>query len=223
MNFEMTLADRLQKLKKSLPAYVTLVAVSKTKPVSDLMEAYKAGQRVFGENKVQEMVGKFNEMPKDIKWHMIGNLQRNKVKYMASFVHLIHGVDSLKLLKEINKQAQKNERVIECLMQIKIACESTKSGMSSKEAENLLNSDYFKALKHIKITGIMGMASFTEDKIQISKEFKNLKSAFKTLKEIQKNMGVISMGMSGDYPLAIECGSNMIRVGSLIFGNRQYT
>ena len=217
MNFEMTLADRLQKLKKSLPAYVTLVAVSKTKPVSDLMEAYKAGQRVFGENKVQEMVGKFNELPKDIKWHMIGNLQRNKVKYMASFVHLIHGVDSLKLLKEINKQAQKNERVIECLLQIKIACESTKSGMSSKQAENLLKSDDFK------ITGVMGMASFTEDKIQISKEFKNLKLAFETLKELQKNMGVISMGMSGDYPLAIECGSNMILVGSLIFGNRQYT
>ena len=154
---------------------------------------------------------------------MIGNLQRNKVKYMASFVHLIHGVDSLKLLKEINKQAQKNERVIECLLQIKIACESTKSGMSSKEAENLLKSDDFKALKNIKITGVMGMASFTEDKIQISKEFKNLKLAFETLKELQKNMGVISMGMSGDYPLAIECGSNMIRVGSLIFGNRQYT
>ena len=219
----MTLADRLQKLKKSLPAYVTLVAVSKTKPVRDLMEAYKAGQRVFGENKVQEMVGKFNEMPKDIKWHMIGNLQRNKVKYMASFVHLIHGVDSLKLLKEINKQAKKNKRIIECLLQIKIACESTKSGMSSKEAENLLKSDDFKALKNIKITGVMGMASFTEDKIQISKEFKNLKLAFETLKELQKDMGVISMGMSGDYPLAIECGSNMIRVGSLIFGNRQYT
>ena len=221
MNFEMNLADKLLKIKKSLPADVTLVAVSKTKPVSDLMEAYKAGQRVFGENKVQEMVGKFYEMPKDIQWHMIGNLQRNKVKYIASFVHLIHGVDSLKLLKEINKQAQKNKRVINCLMQIKIASESTKSGMSSKEVENLLKSDDFKALKHIKITGIMGMASFTEDKIQISKEFKNLKSAFKTLKEIQKNMGVISMGMSGDYPLAIECGSNMIRVGSLIFGNRQ--
>lgn len=219
----MTLADRLQKLKKSLPAYVTLVAVSKTKPVNDLMEAYKAGQRVFGENKVQEMVGKFHEMPKDIKWHMIGNLQRNKVKYMASFVHLIHGVDSLKLLKEINKQAKKNERVIECLLQIKIACESTKSGMSSKQAENLLKSDDFKAMKNIKITGVMGMASFTEDKIQISKEFRNLKLAFETLKELQKNMGVISMGMSGDYPHAIECGSNMIRVGSLIFGNRQYT
>ena len=221
MNFEMNLADKLLKIKKSLPADVTLVAVSKTKPVSDLMEAYKAGQRVFGENKVQEMMGKFYEMPKDIQWHMIGNLQRNKVKYIASFVHLIHGVDSLKLLKEINNQAQKNKRVINCLMQIKIASESTKSGMSSKEVENLLKSDDFKALKHIKITGIMGMASFTEDKIQISKEFKNLKSAFKTLKEIQKNMGVISMGMSGDYPLAIECGSNMIRVGSLIFGNRQ--
>lgn len=219
----MTLADRLQKLKKSLPAYVTLVAVSKTKPVSDLMEAYKAGQRVFGENKVQEMVAKFNELPKDIKWHMIGNLQRNKVKYMASFVHLIHGVDSLKLLKEINKQAKKNERVIECLLQIKIACESTKSGMSSKEAENLLKSDDFKALKNIKITGVMGMASFTEDKIQISKEFKNLKLAFETLKELQKNIGIISMGMSADYPLAIECGSNMIRVGSLIFGKRKYT
>jgi hypothetical protein len=223
MNFEMNLADKLQKIKKSLPADVTLVAVSKTKPVSDLMEAYKAGQRVFGENKVQEMVGKFYEMPKDIQWHMIGNLQRNKVKYIASFVHLIHGVDSLKLLKEINKQAQKNKRVINCLMQIKIASESTKSGMSSKEAENLVKSDDFKALKNIKITGVMGMASFTEDKIQISKEFKNLKLAFETLKELQKNMGVISMGMSGDYPLAIECGSNMIRVGSLIFGNRQYT
>ena len=218
----MTLSDRLHKLKNSLPAYVRLVAVSKTKPVADLMEAYRAGQRVFGENKVQEMVGKFHEMPKDIQWHMIGNLQRNKVKYMASFVHLIHGVDSLKLLLEINKQAKKNNRVIDCLLQIKIASESTKFGMSSMEAVNLLKSDDFKAFKNIKITGVMGMASFSKDETQISKEFKSLKSTFKRLKGLQKEMNIISMGMSGDYPLAIECGSTMIRVGSLIFGNRQY-
>ena len=222
MNFEMTLSDRLHKLKNSLPADVRLVAVSKTKPVADLMEAYRAGQRVFGENKVQEMVGKFHEMPKDIQWHMIGNLQRNKVKYMASFVHLIHGVDSLKLLLEINKQAKKNNRVIDCLLQIKIASESTKFGMSSMEAVNLLKSDDFKAFKNIKITGVMGMASFSKDETQISKEFKSLKSTFNRLKGLQKEMNIISMGMSGDYPLAIECGSTMIRVGSLIFGNRQY-
>lgn len=215
--------DNLEKIKATISEDVALVAVSKTKPIADLQEAYNAGQRIFGENKIQEMADKFEALPKDIQWHMIGNLQRNKVKYMASFVHLIHGVDSLKLLKEINKQAQKNERVIQCLLQIKIACESTKFGMSSKEAENLLKSDDFKALKNIKISGVMGMASYTEDKIQISKEFKTLKSTFERLKELQKNMEIISMGMSGDYSLAIECGSSMIRVGSLIFGNRKYT
>ena len=218
----MNVAERLQKLKNSLPSNVKLVAVSKTKPLSDLMEAYNAGQRCFGENKVQEMLGKFNEMPKDVKWHMVGNLQRNKVKYMASFVNLIHSVDNLKLLKEINKQAQKNERIIDCLLQIKITSESTKSGMCVKDAEDLIKSNDFKDLKYIKITGVMGMASFIKDEIQISKEFKSLKMAFKRLKELQKDMSVISMGMSGDYSLAIESGSNMIRVGSFIFGDRDY-
>ena len=222
MSFDMTIRKNLDQVTSSIPPHVTLVAVSKTKPLGDLMQAYKAGQRVFGENKVQEMVEKYHLMPDDVLWHMIGHLQRNKVKYMAGFVDLIHGVDSLKLLTEIDKQAQKHNRVIKCLLQIKIARETSKFGLSIKEAEALLGSETFQSLKNVRIVGLMGMASFTTDKLQISNEFKTLKSNFDQLKQQRKNLKIISMGMSGDYKLAIDCGSNMIRVGSLIFGARNY-
>ena len=222
MSFDMTIRKNLYQITSSLPPYVTLVAVSKTKPLGDLMQAYKAGQRVFGENKVQEMVEKYHLMPDDVQWHMIGHLQRNKVKYMAGFVDLIHGVDSLKLLTEIDKQAQKHNRVIKCLLQIKIAKENSKFGLPIQEAEALLSSETFKNLKNVRIVGLMGMASFTTDKLQISEEFKTLKSNFDQLKQQRKNLKIISMGMSGDYKLAIDCGSSMIRVGSLIFGARNY-
>ena len=222
MSFDMTIRKNLDQITSSLPPHVTLVAVSKTKPLGDLMQAYKAGQRVFGENKVQEMVEKYHLMPDDVLWHMIGHLQRNKVKYIAGFVDLIHGVDSLKLLIEIDKQAQKHNRVIKCLLQIKIARETSKFGLPIQEAEALLSSETFKSLKNVRIVGLMGMASFTTDKLQISKEFKTLKSNFDQLKQRRKNLKIISMGMSGDYKLAIDCGSSMIRVGSLIFGARNY-
>ena len=222
MSFDMTIRENLDQITSSLPPHVTLVAVSKTKPLGDLMQAYKAGQRVFGENKVQEMVEKYHLMPDDVLWHMIGHLQRNKVKYMAGFVDLIHGVDSLKLLTEIDKQAQKHNRVIKCLLQIKIARETSKFGLSIKEAEALLGSETFQSLKNVRIVGLMGMASFTTDRLQISNEFKTLKSNFDQLKQQRKNLKIISMGMSGDYKLAIDCGSSMIRVGSLIFGARNY-
>ena len=221
----MSIKHNLDTIKQSLPEHVTLVAVSKTKPVSDLMEAYNAGQRIFGENKIQEMADKYQEMPKDIKWHMIGHVQRNKVKYMAEFVNLIHGVDSLKLLKEINKQALKHDRIINCLLQIKIAEEDSKFGMRIKDAEELLLSETVSELKNINIVGLMGMATFTDNKDQIKEEFLRLKSAFEDLKTIQTsncNLQIISMGMSGDYKLAIECGSTMVRVGSSIFGERNY-
>ena len=222
MNFKMSIKKQLQQLKSVLPKQVTLVAVSKTKPVHDLMKAYDVGQRIFGENKVQEMVEKHQQMPKDIQWHMIGHVQRNKVKYMAPFVDLIHGVDSLKLLTEINKQALKNNRCINGLLQIKIAAEDSKFGMTKNDAIQLIKSSEFKNLKNIKIKGVMGMATFTDDQNKIRKEFETLKSTFSELKSIQDSMHIISMGMSGDYPLAIECGSTMIRVGSYIFGARNY-
>ena len=219
----MSIKNNLTQIKIQLPSHVTLVAVSKTKPVEDLMEAYDSGQRIFGENKIQEMAEKHQQMPKDIQWHMIGNVQRNKVKYMASFVDLVHGVDSLKLLNEINKQAAKHQRVINCLLQLKIAQEDTKFGMTSKEAHEILNSQHYKSLKNIAIVGVMGMASFTENTAQITEEFTLLKSDFDSLKNSEENLKVVSMGMSGDYPLAIENGSTMIRVGSSIFGARNYT
>ena len=216
----MSIKNNLNDLKSSLPRHVTLIAVSKTKPVENLMEAYDAGQRIFGENKVQEMVDKYHTMPKDIQWHMIGHLQRNKVKYLAEFVELIHGVDSIKLLQEINKQAQKHDRIIKCLLQIKIAQEDSKFGMSFDDAQELLQSNSLKTLHHINIEGVMGMASFTTDQKQIELEFRHLKHSFDTLKQLSPDISIISMGMSGDYPIAIECGSTMIRVGSKIFGAR---
>lgn len=218
----MNIKQNLQNIQSTLPKHVTLVAVSKTKPISDLMEAYNAGQRIFGENKIQEMADKFAEMPKDIEWHMIGHVQRNKVKYMAEFVNLIHGVDSLKLLKEIEKQAKKYDRVINCLLQIKIAEEDSKFGMSANDAYALLQSDEFSKFQHIAITGVMGMATFTDNIQQVENEFKFLKSTFDKLKTLNSNLQTISMGMSGDYELAIECGSTMVRVGSSIFGSRNY-
>ena len=218
----MSIKQNLNTIKQSLPDHVTLVAVSKTKPVSDLMEAYNAGQRIFGENKIQEMADKHQEMPKDIKWHMIGHVQTNKVKYMAEFVDLIHGVESFKLLKEINKQAKKHDRVIDCLLQIKIASEDSKFGMSIPDATALLASEDFSALKNINVIGVMGMATFTEDQNQIKQEFDLLKITFDSLQKIHPNLKTISMGMSGDYQLAIDCGSTMVRVGSSIFGARNY-
>ena len=219
----MTIKTNLSQIKSQLPDHVTLVAVSKTKPVEDLMQAYECGQRIFGENKIQEMAEKHQERPKDIQWHMIGNIQRNKVKYMASFVDLIHGVDSLKLLNEINKQAEKNQRTINCLLQLKIAQEDTKFGMTFEDAHTLLGSEHFKSLKNIAVVGVMGMASFTENKLQIKEEFTSLKNNFDRLKKIDSNLTIVSMGMSGDYALGIENGSTMIRVGSRIFGARNYS
>ncbi|MBF4505521.1 YggS family pyridoxal phosphate-dependent enzyme [Flavobacterium sp. JLP] len=219
----MSIASNLNTIKASLPEHVTLVAVSKTKPVSDLMQAYEAGQRIFGENKIQEMTEKWEEMPKDIQWHMIGHVQTNKVKFMAPFVSLIHGVDSLKLLQEINKQALKNNRIIDCLLQIYIAEEESKFGLDENELNELLSSKELKEMKNIRILGLMGMATFTEDQNQIKKEFTHLKSIFDSIQTLQTENckpNTISMGMSGDYQLAIESGSTMVRIGSSIFGGR---
>ena len=219
----MSIKQNLLQIKSSLPEQVTLVAVSKTKPISDLMEAYNAGQRIFGENKIQEMTEKWEAMPKDIQWHMIGHVQTNKVKFMAPFVSLIHGVDSLKLLEEINKQALKNNRVIDCLLQIHIAEEETKFGLDKEELLTLLDSKSLSEMKNIRIVGLMGMATFTDDQNQIKKEFTYLKSIFDKMKSLQTEnheLKTISMGMSGDYQLAIECGSTMVRIGSSIFGGR---
>tara|TARA_B100000795_G_scaffold263656_1_gene243113 strand:+ start:5039 stop:5710 length:672 start_codon:yes stop_codon:yes gene_type:complete len=221
MNFNM-IGKNVKNIKTKLPENVTLVAVSKTKPTVDLQEAYDAGQRVFGENKIQEMVEKFDVLPKDIRWHMIGHLQSNKVKYMAHFVDLIHGVDKLKTLKEINKQAKKHDRVINCLLQVKIAKEDTKFGFSFEETEATLSSEELKELDNIKIVGFMGMATFTEDKKQLEEEFSSLKNLFDKLKKQHSSIETLSMGMSGDYQLAIDNGSTMIRVGSSIFGQRNY-
>jgi pyridoxal phosphate enzyme (YggS family) len=225
MNSDM-IRENLLHIKKNLPNNVTLVAVSKTKPIADLQEAYDAGQRIFGENKIQEMVDKHDVLPKDIQWHMIGHLQSNKVKYMASFVNLIHGVDKFKTLKEINKQAKKHDRIIDCLLQVKIAKEETKFGFSIDEINTILHSKELADLAHIKIVGFMGMATFTDNKQQLQEEFLSLKTVFEKQKQITdtKNckLQILSMGMSGDYPLAIANGSTMIRVGSSIFGNRNY-
>ena len=217
------ITENLLKIKSQLPNHVTLVAVSKTKPVSDLMEAYNAGQRVFGENKIQEMTDKWQEMPKDIQWHMIGHVQTNKVKYMAEYVSLIHGVDSLKLLQEINKQAQKHNRVIDCLLQIYIAEEESKFGLDEKELAEILEILKQVQYENIRIVGLMGMATFTDNQNQIKKEFQNLKSIFDKLSQLETRnlkLETLSMGMSGDYKLAIECGSTMVRIGSSIFGER---
>lgn len=219
----MSIAQNLTQIKSQLPAHVTLVAVSKTKPVSDLMEAYNAGQRIFGENYVQELVDKYEQMPKDIQWHFIGHLQSRKAKLIAPFVSLIHGVDSLKLLEEINKQAKKNNRIIDCLLQVHIAEEESKFGLDVVELNEILSSKDFKNLENVRIVGLMGMATFTENQSQIEKEFNHLKAIFdknKTQNTKNCQLNTLSMGMSGDYQLAISCGSTMVRIGSSIFGTR---
>lgn len=218
----MGIKENLEKIKSSLPEHVILVAVSKTKPNAAILEAYDAGQRIFGENKIQEMTQKWEELPKDIQWHMIGHVQRNKVKYMAAYVSLIHGVDSFKLLKEIDKQAKKHDRTIDCLLQIHIAEEDTKFGLDEDELTNILNSDAFKELKNINIVGLMGMATFTQNEVQVQKEFKKLHSIFEGSKKINPNILTLSMGMSGDYKMAITEGSTTVRIGSSIFGARNY-
>ena len=219
----MNIAENLSQIISSLPSHVTLVAVSKTKPIADLMEAYHAGQRIFGENKIQEMTEKWEQMPKDIQWHMIGHVQSNKVKYMIPYVSLIHGVDSMKLLKEINRLAAKWKRTVDCLLQIHIAEEDTKFGLDEKELDELLTSDELKTFENIRIVGLMGMATFTENQEQIKREFLHLKSIFDQHNQLNTancRLNILSMGMSGDYQLAIECGSTMIRIGSSIFGSR---
>ena len=218
--------ENLNKIRNTIPLNVTLVAVSKTKPVTDLQEAYDAGQRIFGENKALEMRDKHQQLPKDIQWHFIGHLQTNKIKYIAPFVTLIHSIDSASLLEAVNKEAAKNNRIIDCLLQFHIAQEETKFGLDMKEATTLLESESFKNLKNINICGVMGMATFTDDNEQIRNEFKTLKNIFNTLKDSYfKNSEAfkeISMGMSDDYPIAIEEGATLVRVGSKIFGVRNY-
>jgi len=218
----MGISENIKKYKSEIGDDVTLVAISKTKPESDLLEAYNGGQRIFGENKIQEMTDKWENLPKDIEWHMVGHVQRNKVKYMAPFVSLIHAVDSLKLLKEINKEAKKNNRTINCLLQIKIAKEDTKFGLDIEDAKKILTSEVFSEMKNISIKGLMGMATFTEDEAIIKGEFDYLKSVYSSLKKEQSQFEILSMGMSGDYNIAIACGSNMVRIGSAIFGERNY-
>ncbi len=219
----MSIQSNIKELRENLPEHVTLVAVSKTKPVTDILEAYQAGQRIFGENRVQEITEKQPLLPEDVQWHLIGHLQTNKVKYIAPFVALIHGVDSLRLLKEINRQAKRNNRVIDCLLQLFIAEEETKFGLNEQELEEIINSEEFKSFENIKVVGLMGMATYTDFDDQIRKEFTHLKAIFDRHKtHITPNfeLTTLSMGMSGDYKIAIASGSNMIRVGSNIFGNR---
>lgn len=218
------IAENLSKIKVSLPENVTLIAVSKTKPNEDILEAYHLGQRVFGENKVQELCDKFEALPKDIEWHLIGHLQSNKVKYIAPFVSLIHAVDSLKLLQEINKEAKKNSRIIDVLLQFYIAQEDTKFGLNFEEVEEILQSHSYIEMENIRIVGLMGMATFTDNKEQIQDEFRSLYNYFQIIKshyfKFNPDFKEISMGMSGDYDIAVEEGSTMVRVGSSIFGGR---
>lgn len=237
---KMSIQQNLQKIKSDLPTQVTLVAISKTKPVEAILEAYNSGQRIFGENKVQEMCDKQLLLPTDIQWHIVGHLQSNKVKYIAPFVSLIHAVDSLKLLQEINKQAAKNNRIIDCLLQIYIAQEETKFGLNFEEAEQLLSSPTFQDLKNVRIVGLMGMASNTDNTEQVRMEFRSLKNFFDKIKSqelriksqdsrlktqdsrLETPYSILSMGMSSDYNIAIEEGSTMVRIGSSIFGERDY-
>lgn len=221
----MSIKNNIEKFTQTLPAGCRLIAVSKTQPVEKITEAYTAGQRLFGENKAQELTTKYEALPKDIEWHMIGHLQTNKVKYIAPFVHLIHSVDSLKLLTEIDKQAKKVSRTIRCLLQVHIAREETKFGFSESEVLDMLQSGQFQTLKNIQVCGLMGMATLTDDVAQIRNEFKGLKTLFEKIKAVQiasVSMEELSMGMSSDYAIAIEEGSTLIRVGTAIFGERNY-
>lgn len=214
------IASRIKLLRSQLPEGVCLVAVSKFKPAADIREAYEAGQRDFGENYVQEMVNKAEELPADTRWHFIGHLQTNKVKYIAPFVHLVHSVDSFRLLKEINKQAGNHQRVISCLLQIHIAREETKTGLTEEEFLGLLADPGLKELNHVRLAGVMGMSTFTDDPATVRAEFRELKNIFDKGKRLWPGMTEISMGMSGDWPLAVEEGSTMVRIGSTIFGAR---
>lgn len=222
----MTIKNNIVRYTQNLPSGCVLIAVSKTQPIEKIQEAYDAGQRAFGENKAQEMARKYEQLPRDIQWHMIGHLQTNKVKYIAPFVHLIHSVDSLKLLTEIDKQAKKNNRVIPCLLQVHIAEEESKFGFSAEEIQELLKRGALRGLDHIRIAGLMGMATFTENMDQVRKEFRSLNQLFTTLKNQplpkQVVMEELSMGMSGDYAIALEEGSTMVRIGTSIFGERNY-
>lgn len=219
----MSIKNNLENIILKIPSEVSLVAVSKTKPINDILEAYECGQRVFGENKIQELVEKYNKLPKDIKWHMIGHIQRNKVKYMAPFISLVHSVDSYRLIREIDKQGKINNRVINCLLQIKIASEESKFGFTEKEATDFLNSKEYQSFKNIKIVGLMGMATFTDNQIKINQEFKKLKKFYDKVNRSNNHINKLSMGMSDDYPIAISNGSTMIRLGSSIFGSRTNT
>ena len=216
------ISSKIQSIKQNIGENITLVAVSKTKPIEMIVEAMQKGHLDFGENKVQELVEKHEKLPKEIKWHMIGHLQRNKVKYIAPFVHLIHGADSERLINEINKQGKKNNRIIDCLLQFHIAQETTKFGFNMEEVNELIKSNKFKEWGNVNIRGVMGMATFTNDKSQVKTEFESLKLYFDDIsKQINsESFNIISMGMSGDYKIAIECGSNMLRIGSSIFGAR---
>ena len=214
------ITKRIKEIRDSINKDVELVAVSKTKSNKEILEAYNAGQKVFGENKIQEMTEKYEELPKDIKWHMVGHVQSNKIKYMAPYVDLVHGIDSLKSLKILNKEAKKNNRVIRCLLQLKISDEFTKFGLSKEEIESILNSINILDLTNINVAGIMTIGSFTENMNVVVKEFDKTKKIFDSLKTAFPNLKILSMGMSNDYKIAINHGSNMIRVGSLIFGKR---
>ena len=212
----MSIADNIQKIKKEISKKVKLVAVSKTMPVNYILEAYEAGQVVFGENKVQDLIKKYEKLPKNIEWHMIGHLQKNKVKYIAPFIKLIHSVDSIKILKEIDKRASQNNRIIECLLQVNISKEITKFGFMENEIEEIISD--IQKYKNLKVIGLMGMASFTNDKKKISEEFSKLYKVYKKY----KILNTLSMGMSNDYNIAIKCGSTMVRIGSTIFGEKKY-
>lgn len=220
----MSIADNIVRFRESIPNHVTLVAVSKTKPVKDLQDAYDAGQRIFGENKIQEMTEKWEKLPKDIQWHMIGHVQTNKVKYMIPYVHLIHAVDRIKLLKEINKQAKAVDRVVDILIQVKIAQEDSKFGMPVNEVIALFEGDTLATFSNVCVKGLMGMASFTEDKDQVAQEFEVLEGLYNRFRNGVSNteLTILSSGMSGDHKIAISKGSTMIRVGSTIFGTRNY-
>jgi pyridoxal phosphate enzyme (YggS family) len=219
----MSVAAKISEFKSCIPKHISLIAVSKTQSIEKIMEAYASEHKIFGENKVQELVSKYEQLPKDIEWHLIGHLQTNKVKYIAPFVTLIHSVDSFKLLQEINKQAVKNNKIINCLLQIYIADEETKFGFSIQEAEHVLSSKEFKEMNNINISGLMGMATNTTNENKIRTEFKSLKKFHDKLNNNGYKLNVLSMGMSSDYKIAIEEGSNMIRVGSLLFGERNYS
>ena len=216
------ITENIHKIVSNIPKNVKLIAISKTKTNQYIMKAYESGQRFFGENKIQEMSIKFEDLPKDIKWHMVGHVQSNKIKYMATYVDLIHGIDSLKSIKIINKEGIKNSRVINCLLQLKISKEESKFGLDEKQLKEIIFSTDYKEMNNIKIKGMMAMASNTKNESTIKKEFVFAKKVFNEINSLDNNFDILSMGMSNDYQIAIECGSNMIRLGSLIFGERNY-